>query len=128
MWDKKSNERQKIVNKLTEEFEGWGLGFKLGGQISIDITRKKWDKTYAFEHISIDPKDCVFFGDKIVKGGNDYTELVFKIKNKDKGIPAELEKDFGELAGNEIAMLCGKHHKITSPADTLKILSQYIRI
>ena len=61
-WDKKSNERQKIVNKLIEEFEGWGLGFKLGGQISIDITRKEWDKTYSFEHISPDPQECVFFG------------------------------------------------------------------
>jgi phosphomannomutase len=43
-WDKKSNERKKIVERLKEEFEGWGLGFNLGGQISIDITRKEWDK------------------------------------------------------------------------------------
>ena len=96
-WDKKSNERQKIVNKLTEEFEGWGLGFKLGGQISIDITRKEWDKTYSFEHISLDPQECVFFGDKIVEGGNDY----------------------------EIAMACGQYHAVKSPEDTIKILSHY---
>mgnify|MGYP003134128034 FL=1 len=99
-WDKKSKERQKIVNKLTEEFEGWGLGFKLGGQISIDITRKEWDKTYAFEHIPFNPDECVFFGDKIVKGGNDY----------------------------EIAMICGKYHKVKSPEETMKILSQYSNI
>ena len=37
-----------------------------------------------------------------VKGGKDYTELVFKIKSKDGNIPAELEKEFGELAGNKM--------------------------
>ena len=40
-WDNKSNERNKIVEKLKDEFQGWGLGFNLGGQISIDITRKE---------------------------------------------------------------------------------------
>jgi len=97
-WDKKSNERRRIVDKLKEEFQGWGLGFKLGGQISIDITRKEWDKTYAFKHIPFDPQDCVYFGDKIVEGGNDYA----------------------------IAMMCGKYHHVSSPKETLKILSQYI--
>lgn len=97
-WDKKSNERKRLVDKLTEEFQGWGLGFKLGGQISIDITRKEWDKTYSFRHIPVDPKDCVYFGDKIVKGGNDY----------------------------EIAMLCGKYHNVKSPEETIELLSQYI--
>tara|TARA_R110002110_G_scaffold46424_1_gene140329 strand:- start:774 stop:1535 length:762 start_codon:yes stop_codon:yes gene_type:complete len=96
-WDTKSNERRRIVDKLTEEFQGWGLGFKLGGQISIDITRKEWDKTYSFNHIPIDPQECVYFGDKIIEGGNDY----------------------------EIAMICGKYHQVNTPDDTLKILSQY---
>jgi len=97
-WDKKSNERKRIVDKLTEEFQGWGLGFKLGGQISIDITRKEWDKTYSFKHIPFDPNDCVYFGDKIVKGGNDY----------------------------EIAMMCGQYHNVKSPEETIELLSQYI--
>ena len=97
-WDKKSNERKRIVDKLKEEFQGWGLGFKLGGQISIDITRKEWDKTYSFKHIPVDPQECVYFGDKIVEGGNDYA----------------------------IAMMCGKYHHVSSPKETLKILSQYI--
>jgi len=97
LWDNKSKERIKIIKRLEEEFTGWGLGFKLGGQISIDITRKEWDKTYSFENIPEKPTDCVFFGDKIVPGGNDY----------------------------EIAMMCGNYHKIKSPKETLKILSQY---
>ena len=96
-WDKKSNERKKIVERLKEEFEGWGLGFNLGGQISIDITRKEWDKTYAFEHIPDDPLECIFFGDKVVEGGNDYS----------------------------IAMMCGKYYDVSSPEDTLIILEEY---
>lgn len=99
-WDTKSNERVRIVNKLEEEFQGWGLGFKLGGQISIDITRKEWDKTYSFKHIPFDPVECIYFGDKIIEGGNDY----------------------------EIAMQCGEYHKVNSPKDTIKILSQYMNI
>jgi phosphomannomutase len=96
-WDNKSNERRKIVQRLQEEFSGWGLGFNLGGQISIDITRQEWDKSYAFKFIKEDPKDCIFFGDKIVEGGNDF----------------------------EIAMKCGKYHDVETPEDTLIILSQY---
>ena len=46
-----------------------------------------------------DPQECVYFGDKIIEGGNDY----------------------------EIAMICGKYHQVNTPDDTLKILSQYTR-
>ena len=35
-------------------------------------------------------------------GGTDYTELVFKIKNKDGTTPAILEGEFGTLAGNKM--------------------------
>jgi len=96
-WDKKSNERKRITDRLSKEFEGWGLGFKLGGQISIDITRKEWDKTYALRNIVEDPKDCIFFGDKITPGGNDFS----------------------------IAMKCGKYHDVGSPEDTMIALEQY---
>jgi len=96
-WDQKSKERERIVKKLEEEFQGWGLGFKLGGQISIDITRKEWDKTYAFTNIEENPRDCIFFGDKVVKGGNDF----------------------------EIAMECGKYYDIQTPEDTIILLDSF---
>ena len=97
-WDKKSGEREKIVKKLRDEFKGWGLSFRLGGQISIDITREGWDKTYAFKNMNETPDQCVFFGDKICKDGNDF----------------------------DIAMRCAKYHSVDSPADLLLQLQEYI--
>ena len=98
-WDKKSKERKKLVEQLEDKFQGWGLSFRLGGQISIDITRQGWDKSYAFSNIDEKPEDCVFFGDKIVPGGNDY----------------------------DIAVLCGKYHDVQGAADTILALNnEYI--
>ena len=98
VWDKKSGERKKIVDKLRKEFKGWGLSFKLGGQISIDITRVGWDKTYALKNMVESPDQCVFFGDKICEDGNDL----------------------------EIAMECAYHHAVDSPADLILNLQEYL--
>ena len=97
LWDQKSNERKKIVKNLEEEFSGWGLEFSLCGQISIDITRKEWNKSYSLNFIPIGTEDCIFFGDKVVEGGSDY----------------------------RIAMECGKYHDVQTPEDTLILLEQY---
>lgn len=96
-WDKKSNERRKIIQQLREEFTGWGLSFRLGGQISIDISREGWDKSYAFENMLQSPSECVFFGDKIVKDGNDL----------------------------DIAMKCAYYHSVEGPADTILQVQEY---
>lgn len=98
VWDAKSGERERIIKTLREEFQGWGLSFRLGGQISIDITRKGWDKSYAFSNLEFSPDQCVFFGDKICKDGNDF----------------------------DIAMKCGKYHTIESPADLILNLQEYV--
>ena len=90
-WDRKSGEREKIVDDLREKFKGWGLSFRLGGQISIDITREGWDKSYAFKNMKESPDQCVFFGDRICKDGNDL----------------------------DIAMRCGKYHHVSGPADLI---------
>ena len=94
-WDNKSRERKKLVEQLENKFQGWGLSFRLGGQISIDVTRQGWDKSYAFDNIAEKPEDCVYFGDKIVPGGNDF----------------------------DIAVLCGKYHDIQHVADTILALN-----
>jgi phosphomannomutase len=97
-WDQKSGERERIIQHLRKEFEGWGLSFRLGGQISIDITREGWDKSYAFAHMSQSPDQCVFFGDKICKDGNDL----------------------------DIAMKCAYYHNVDGPADLLLQLQEYL--
>jgi len=96
-WDKKSGERKKIIDQLREEFKGWGLSFRLGGQISIDITREGWDKSYAFKNMNETPDQCIFFGDKICPDGNDL----------------------------DIAMKCAYYHNIDSPADLILKLQEY---
>jgi len=96
-WDKKSGERKKIIDQLREEFKGWGLSFRLGGQISIDITRDGWDKSYAFTNMVESPDQCVFFGDKICVDGNDL----------------------------DIAMECARYHSVDSPADFLIKIQEY---
>ena len=97
-WDKKSAERKKIIDQLRKKFKGWGLSFRLGGQISIDITREGWDKSYAFDNMPETPDQCVFFGDKICKDGNDL----------------------------DIAMKCAYYHNVESPADFILQLQEYL--
>jgi phosphomannomutase len=97
-WDKKSGERKKIIDQLREEFKGWGLSFRLGGQISIDVTREGWDKSYAFENMIETPDQCIFFGDKICEDGNDL----------------------------DIAMKCSYYHNVDSPADLILQLQEYL--
>ena len=97
-WDKKSGEREKIITQLREQFKGWGLSFRLGGQISIDITREGWDKSYAFKNMKESPSQCVFFGDKICKDGNDL----------------------------DIAMRCAHYHNVENPADLILNLQEYL--
>ena len=96
-WDKKSGDRDKAIKFLEEKFKSYGLSFRKGGQISIDISRNEWSKAYAFENINETPEECVFFGDNIVPVGNDW----------------------------EIAKMCGKFHAVEGPEDLLKVLKQY---
>jgi len=96
-WDKKSGDRDKAIKFLEKEFKSYGLAFRKGGQISIDISRIEWSKAYAFENIDEKPEDCVFFGDNIVPVGNDW----------------------------EIAKMCGKFHAVDGPDEFLEVLAEY---
>ena len=93
-WDDKSGERDKAIEALRDTFKGWGLSFRKGGQISIDVTRKGWDKSYALRSVAEPPEDCVFFGDRIEGNGND----------------------------SDIAVLCGAYHEVSGPEETVEII------
>ena len=60
------------------------------------------DEIRNFNKYRMDKGNNTLFEKYTVAGGDDYTELVFKIKNKDGDIPAVLEGEFGTLAGNKM--------------------------
>ena len=72
-YDKKENIRTKFVEDLKEELKELNLSYSIGGQISIDVFPKGWDKTYCLQHVKKEGFNKVyFFGDKTSPGGNDY--------------------------------------------------------
>jgi phosphomannomutase len=72
-FDKEAKVREKMVAALEERFgASLGLKFSIGGQISFDVFPIGWDKTYCLQFVENDFKEIHFFGDKTMKGGNDY--------------------------------------------------------
>lgn len=72
-YDKKYKIREEFVKALYKEFDGMGLVFSIGGQISIDAFPVGWDKTYCLKHLAKEKYEEIhFFGDKTDKGGNDF--------------------------------------------------------
>lgn len=71
-WDNQSNERKRLVSILEPMFPDYD--FSLGGKISIDITKKGYDKSQVFDYFNkyFSKWNLVFFGDTMFKGGNDY--------------------------------------------------------
>ena len=69
-FDKENNIRANIVSQLEQDFPS--LSFSIGGQISIDVFPKGWNKTYCLQFIQEEYDTIYFFGDKIIPGGNDY--------------------------------------------------------
>jgi hypothetical protein len=61
------------------------------------------DEIRTFNKTRMDRGNAPLFEEKYTSpGGEDYKELVFKIKHKSKSIPAELESEFGEQIGNKV--------------------------
>jgi len=68
--DKTAKIRPAMVSSLKEKF-GDQLTFSIGGQISFDVFPTGWDKTYCLQFLE-EYDEVYFFGDKTLKGGNDY--------------------------------------------------------
>jgi len=71
-YDAVEHVRAKFVEALEEKFDDYGLSFSIGGQISVDIFPKGWDKTYCLKYLTPHYDSIYFFGDKTSPGGNDY--------------------------------------------------------
>lgn len=74
-WDKIHKVREVMICQIKEEladFPELDMQFSIGGQISIDIFPRGWDKTYCLQYVEDKYDDIYFFGDKTFPGGNDY--------------------------------------------------------
>ena len=64
---------QQVKNSADNCLTISGLHFAMGGQISIDVFPKGWDKTYCLQFVENEGYEEIhFFGDKTAAGGNDY--------------------------------------------------------
>ena len=79
------NEHRVRENMITQIQELWSnyvivnnlqylpkLQFSIGGQISVDVFPKGWDKTYCLKFVEGKYDEIHFFGDKTHEGGNDF--------------------------------------------------------
>ena len=89
-WDKKTNERADIADRLRSNYPG--LSVALGGQTGLDIGPWGSDKSQILRDFSKDD-ELHFFGDRMEKGGNDYS-LAEAVKEWD-GYPHHV-KDWKE--------------------------------
>lgn len=82
--DKKENLRKKLVKNLVKKInkKSESISFVLGGECSIDIYPKGWDKTYSLVHFEHYEK-VYFIGDRCKEGGNDY-HLYEKLKKENR--------------------------------------------
>lgn len=73
-WDADNKKKEKLVSlvaPLIPEFE-----VRVGGLTSVDVTKPGIDKAYGMQKLmallQISKDDILFFGDRLVEGGNDY--------------------------------------------------------
>jgi phosphomannomutase len=70
-WDKVSKEREQIANHINLVYPQ--IEACIGGQISLDIQPKGYNKSLASKWIRNKYQgEIIFFGDRTFRGGNDY--------------------------------------------------------
>ena len=103
-WDKKNSMRTEVMEelqKIGDNLFGAGeLEFALGGNTSIDIYPKGWDKTYALQHFP--DHEYWFVGDRCGPTGND--------------------RQIYELLAKE-----NRGFKTTGPEETIEIIEEIIK-
>ncbi len=73
-WDIDGSKKMKIRNIVAPKLPEFEV--RAAGATSIDVTKPGIDKAYGMEKLivirKLDKSDVLFFGDKIIEGGNDY--------------------------------------------------------
>ena len=87
-WDIKNEERKKVASYLNEKYEG-KIEVSVGGEISMDICNPGRDKAQVLEYLKEsfvegEQTHITFFGDRVQKGGNDYSLAKSLIQNNNK--------------------------------------------
>lgn len=98
IWDKETNDRETILNKLNVKFPGM-FDIYIGGETGIDIFPVGKGKIQALEYLDVIYPEYKFyyFGDQIKPGYNDY----------------------------DIAMKCDHNYKVKTWLDTYEILNYF---
>lgn len=81
LWDKTTNERERVAERIMKMFQR--LECVCGGETGIDIYAKGMNKSQVKEHIE---GPIIFFGDRCEPGGNDYplakiADVVYNVKS-----------------------------------------------
>lgn len=80
-WDPDGSKKMALRDLAAESLPG--LEVRAGGSTSIDVTREGIDKAYGMQKLidtlGIAKEDILFFGDKLLEGGNDYPVKAFGI-------------------------------------------------
>ena len=71
-----------------------GLSYSIGGQISIDVFPKGWDKTYCLKHFPF--YNYWFVGDRCGHNGND-KEIYDLLKAQNRAYKTTSPKETGEI-------------------------------
>ncbi|MDP2438198.1 MAG: HAD-IIB family hydrolase [archaeon] len=72
-YDREHGVRSKMVAHLQSQLADLDLCFVIGGQISIDVFPRGWDKTYCLQHVADRHFARIYyFGDKTAPGENDH--------------------------------------------------------
>tara|TARA_R100000808_G_C2133811_1_gene142466 strand:+ start:343 stop:1011 length:669 start_codon:yes stop_codon:yes gene_type:complete len=99
-WDKENGERKDIVRLLEREYKD--LDFRIGGQISIDIQPKGFNKSQASKWVRKHLKGkIVYFGDKCEIGGNDHDIYHDVVKHKGIAYNVKSPRETLNILANE---------------------------
>ena len=98
-WDPDQAKRKQLKACLEKTLHDYEI--LIGGNVTIDITRKGIDKAYGIQwlsrELSIPPAEMLYIGDALYPGGNDSVVIPTGIQTKQTGGPSETMRIIDEI-------------------------------